>query len=238
MGLELVSREVTEISKTEVKRLQEIINAFILKASCYMNHGKQKEVRILMASNPGRFVQFDSKKVDTAMVLTINKTAFIAGSRLAYMRRHGSSKVWGKTNRFVVDVYKQPEERLQNIYGGEAFTEVVKAVLTLERNGIPVPKFEQEKLIFSKEKVKHIKEEDVSVVPEPVVEQQQVVVEAVPAEIKIGINNSDFNAIRDTVKAMYVADLLNDKIKSEVNGMILEKLFTMDFVEEILSNRF
>jgi hypothetical protein len=153
------------------------------------------------------------------------------------MRRHGSSKVWGKTNRFVVDVYKQPEERLQNIYGGEAFTEVVKAVLTLERNGIPVPKFEQEKLIFSKEKVSHIKE-DVSVVPELVVEQQQQVVEAVPAEIEFRINNSDFNTIRETVKAMYVADLMNDKIKSEVNGMILEKLFTMDFVEEILSNRF
>lgn len=237
MALELVSLKVTEISKSEVERLQGIINAFILKASCYVNHGKQREVRSLMASNPGRFIQFDSKKVDTAMVLTINKTAFIAGSRLAYMRRHGSSKVWGKTNRFVVDVYKQPEERLINIYGGESFTEVVKAVLTLEKNGIPVPKFEQEKLIFSKEKVKHINEEDVSVVPQPVVEQQQVV-EVVPAAIEFGINNSDFNVIRETIKVMYISGLLNDKIRSEVNSMILEKLFNMDFVEEILSNRF
>lgn len=244
MGLELIAKEPI-IKNSEVKRLQEVIDNFILKSSCYVNHGRHKEVRNLMVSNPGRFVQFDSKKVDTAMVSTINRTAFIAGSRLAYMRRHGSAKVCGKTNRFVVDVYKQPEERLQNIYGGESFTEVVKAVLILEKNGIKVPKFNQERLIFSKDRSRHHHEEnvesseDVSVIsPQQVPVPEEKVSEQVENISIFKVNNPEFDVIRETVKAMYVADLLNDKIRSEVNSVILEKLFNTDFVEEILNNKF
>lgn len=247
MSLELIAKEPM-LKTSEVKKLQEIVDNFILKSSCYVNHGRHKEVRNLMVSNPGRFVQFDTKKVDTAMVLTINKTAFIAGSRLAYMRRHGSAKVFGKTNRYVVDVYNQPDEKLRLIYGGESFTEVVKAVLTLEKNGIQVPKFDQERLIFSKDKSQrqhHDHEdavgasEDVSVIsPQQVPVPEEKVSEQVENISIFKVNNPEFDVIRETVKAMYVADLLNDKIRSEVNSVILEKLFNMDFVEEILNNKF
>lgn len=241
MSLELIAKEPM-LKTSEVKRLQEVIDNFILKSSCYVNHGKHKEVRNLMVSNPGRFVQFDTKKVDTAMVLTINRTAFIAGSRLAYMRRHGSAKVFGKTNRYVVDVYNQPDEKLRLIYGGESFTEVVRAVLTLEKNGIRVPKFDQERLIFSKDKSQRHHEEIVEASEEVSVVSQSVPDEKVSEQVEnissIFKNNPEFDAIRETVKAMYVADLLNDKIRSEVNSVILEKLFDTDFVEEILNNKF
>lgn len=230
------------LATSEVKRLQEIIDVFILKSSCYVNHGRHKEVRNLMMSNPGRFVQFETKKVDTATVLTINKTAFIAGCRLAYMRRQGSAKVFGKTNRYVVDVYNQPDEKLRLIYGGESFTEVVKAVLILEKNGIKVPKFNQERLIFSKDKSRHHHEESSTEASEEVsVVSQSVPDEKVSEQNDISIfriNNPDFDAIRQTVKSMYLADLLNDKIRSEVNSVILDKLFNTDFVEEILNNKF
>lgn len=228
---------------------------FRLQLNVYRKHARSKEVVSLMQSNVGRFVQFKSKGGSgsiTAKIHSINRTAFVSGCRLAYMRR-GKREMGGIVSRYVVDITKCNDSDFRSMYGtSNQFLDIVKHVLFLESVGINVPKLNQprssqpiegESSIIEDSANNNIRETPAEVTTEEIAELTQevaqgVIVSTVPVSRSTFLGGSEFNSIRETVNAMYLADLLNDRIRAEINSIILEKLFNTDFVEEILNNNF
>lgn len=185
----------------------------------------------------GREKKYESERISGSSFKKVNRIAFLHGCRKAFVPSSKVGRVYGIRRVTIFELSCLKSRDIERSFDNK-FSKTVEMVLEIESSEYShkIEKFfnrNVEELLKLNGKLKTVntiiadRQSDSK-------EKVKVTDEIYQVNIEFGLNNTDHD-IKVMIKTLNGLDLLDDSLKKRINEKIIEQLFEVDFVQNILN---
>lgn len=221
----------TILDKVEIVRNYNPRDAFL------SNPEEELLRELIFGENVENEIKFPAERFAGSTLKKVNRVAFLHGCRKAYLPSTKMGRIYGIRRATIFEIRKMSPNDIKRSFDTH-FSETVEMVLEIESSEYAhkIEKFFNrniEELLNLNGKRKPITNTIVTEPPLPTGTVIQAEKEY-QVNIEFGLNNTDHD-IKVMIKTLNNLNLLDDSLKKRINEKIIEQLFEVDFVQNILN---
>lgn len=185
----------------------------------------------------GREKKYESERISGSSFKKVNRIAFLHGCRKAFVPSSKVGRVYGIRRVTIFELCSLKSRDIERSFDNK-FSKTVKMVLEIEASDFShkIEKFfnrNVEELLKLNGKLKTVTN-NVTELPTDNSTVVQNKNEVYQVNIEFGLNKTDHD-IKVMIKTLNNLNLLDDSLKKRINEKIIEQLFEVDFVQNILN---